>query len=69
MRKAAISLIVIVALAAVGLWALGRETTLIRAANYLVERFGGRLELVEVRGSLLGYIHACNRAFRTTALR
>ena len=54
MRKAALGMIAFVLVVAFGIWLLGREATLVYAAHHLVERLGGRLELVDVRGSLLG---------------
>ena len=56
MKRAAIALLVLVALSLPGLWLLGRESTLISIARHLVERMDGRLQLADVRGSLLGTI-------------
>src|SRR5262249_14483056 len=63
MRKAALGMIAIVLVVASGIWLLGRETTLVRAAHHLVERLGGRLELAEVNGSLLGQIRVARLRF------
>ena len=63
MRKAALGVIVIVFVVASGIWLLGREATLVQAAHYLVERLGGRLELAEVNGSLLGQIRVARLRF------
>lgn len=56
MRTAGIALLSLVALSLPALWLLGRESTLIYAADHLVDRMGGRLQLTEVHGSLLGTI-------------
>ena len=48
----------LVALGVCGLWTLSRETTLIYAANALSQRLDGRLQTVDLRGSLLGTITA-----------
>ncbi|MES2563567.1 MAG: hypothetical protein V4637_12655, partial [Pseudomonadota bacterium] len=55
-KKAAIGLSVVCLLSLPALWLLGRESTLIYVANYIVERMDGRLQLSNVRGSLLGTI-------------
>src|SRR5688500_4288670 len=55
-KRAAIAAGVFVALSAAGLWLLGREATLIYVADKAVERSGGRLQLAEVRGSLLSTV-------------
>ena len=54
MRKAALGMIAVVLAVVFGIWLVGREATLVYAAHQLVERLGGRLELGEVKGSLLG---------------
>jgi translocation and assembly module TamB len=64
MRKAAFAVIVVVLAFASGIWMLGREATLVYAAHHLVDRLGGRLELDEVRGSLLGEIRVAGLRFR-----
>ncbi|HSQ03983.1 MAG TPA: hypothetical protein VLN59_08110, partial [Burkholderiales bacterium] len=53
LRKTGIALLLLVVVCASGIWFLGRESTLIFAANQLSERLGGRLQTVDVRGSLL----------------
>ena len=63
MRKAALGMIAFVLVVAFGIWLLGREATLVYAAHHLVERLGGRLELVEVRGSLLGEMRLAKLRF------
>ena len=57
-KQAAIAALFLVALGACGLWVLSRETTLIHAANALSQRLEGRLQTVDLRGSLLGTITA-----------
>src|SRR5688572_29050482 len=56
LRTAAIAVTAVVGLSAASLWFLSRESTLISAANYVQNRFDGRLQLADVRGSLLGTI-------------
>ena len=56
--KIALIALFLVALGACGLWTLSRETTLIYAANALSQRLDGRLQTVDLRGSLLGTITA-----------
>ena len=63
MRKAALGTIPVVLVVAFGIWLLGREATLVYAAHHLVERLCGQLELVEVRGSLLGGIRLARLRF------
>ena len=56
--KGAMATLLLVALGILGLWMLARETTLIYAANALSQRLHGRLQAVDLRGSLLGTITA-----------
>jgi hypothetical protein len=56
LRIAAIAAASVVAVSAAGLWILSRESTLLWAADHLMDRFDGRLDLVGVKGSLLGNI-------------
>ena len=56
LRTLAIVVAAIVAVSAALLWFLSRESTLISAANYVSNGFAGRLQLADVRGSLLGTI-------------
>ncbi|MDB5864192.1 MAG: rane protein [Betaproteobacteria bacterium] len=56
-RKAAVAALAVVAVSAAGLWILSRESTLLWAADQLMDRLDGRLELVGVQGSLLGTIN------------
>ncbi|HET7159314.1 MAG TPA: hypothetical protein VFI62_09970, partial [Burkholderiales bacterium] len=55
-KKVAIGVGILCFLSFFGLWLLSREATLIYVANYLVERMEGRLQLADVRGSLLGTV-------------
>jgi hypothetical protein len=55
-RKAAAAALAVVAVSAAGVWLLSRESTLLWAADHLMDRLDGRLELVGVKGSLLGTI-------------
>lgn len=57
-KRAIVASLFLIALVASGLWALSRETTLIHAANALSERLDGRLQTVDLHGSLLGTITA-----------
>ena len=54
--KAILAALLLAALGVCGLWMLSRETTLIYAANALSQRLDGRLQTVDLRGSLLGTI-------------
>ena len=56
MKTAIIASLFLVAVGVCGLWVLSRETTLIYAANALSQRLDGRLQTVDLRGSLLGTI-------------
>src|SRR4029453_9131947 len=53
-----VAAVLLVALCGCGLWLLSRETTLIHAANALSQRLDGRLQTVDLHGSLLGKITA-----------
>ena len=55
---AILAALLLAALGVCGLWMLSRETTLIYAANALSQRLDGRLQTVDLRGSLLGTITA-----------
>jgi len=57
-KMALIAALFLVALGVCGLWMLSRETTLIYAANALSQRLDGRLQTVDLHGSLLGTITA-----------
>lgn len=46
----------LVGLSALTVWVLGREATLMFVANKVIERSGGKLQLSEVRGSLLSTV-------------
>ena len=56
LRNLGIAAIVVTTLSAAGLWFLGRESTLIAAAGYVVDKTGGRLQFADLKGSLLGTI-------------
>lgn len=55
-KTAIMAILLLVTLGGCGLWLLSRETTLIHAANALSQRLDGRLQTVDLRGSLLGTI-------------
>ncbi len=57
-KTAILASLFLVALGVCGLWMLSRETTLIYAANALSQRLDGRLQTVDLHGSLLGTITA-----------
>ena len=57
-KRLILAALFLVALGVCGLWMLSRETTLIYAANALSQRLDGRLQTVDLRGSLLGTITA-----------
>ena len=58
MKKIAIALGVTTLVAGAGLWVLGRESTLIWAADRVAASTGGRLQYADLHGSLLGSIEA-----------
>src|SRR5262245_6703371 len=56
--KAGLWALLVAALGVLGLWTLSREETLIYAAKALSQRLDGRLQAVDLQGSLLGTIRA-----------
>jgi autotransporter translocation and assembly factor TamB len=56
-KKAAVSVLALIAVCAAGIWLLAREATLVKAVNYLERRLDGRFSVADPRGSLLGKIH------------
>jgi hypothetical protein len=57
-KRAIVTAFFLAALGVFGLWILSHERTLIYAANALSQRLDGRLQTVDLRGSLLGTITA-----------
>jgi uncharacterized protein involved in outer membrane biogenesis len=56
-KRAGIAALGFAVFCAGAVWILSRESTLIHATDYLMDRLDGKLELANVRGSLLGTIH------------
>lgn len=55
-RTAAIAALVTAGIGSAGIWYLAQESTLISGAKYVVRHMDGRLEIVEISGSLLSNI-------------